>query len=205
MLIATAMDLRALAHWTSRHLDSLDHERRVSRIATTLFDLTRDLHRLGPASRNLLRAAALVHDVGRSVDKPDHPLHGARMLLRDRALPVGDPARRALAYLTLYHRDDVPEPGQESVLRPWDDADALRKTLALLRTADALDSRSLESPRLVLGLKKRRLTVTCYLADPTPKVRRAYLRRKKFRLLEAELGLSIDINIRSAQALSLVA
>jgi exopolyphosphatase/pppGpp-phosphohydrolase len=205
MLASTAMDLRAVAQWTAARLDTLEHERRVARVASTLFDLTQPLHELRFFHRHLLRAAALVHDVGRSVNKDEHPLAGARMILRDRSLRATESDRRALAYLTLYHRDSVPAAGDESILRDGDDADALRKLLALLRAADALDSRSLESPRLVFGLKKRRLHVNCYLEDLTPKARRIYQRRKKFRLMEEEIGVRVEVDVLSAEILQLVA
>jgi exopolyphosphatase/pppGpp-phosphohydrolase len=205
MLSPAAMDLQAVAHWAAAHLDGLGHERRVARIATSLFELTRHHHDLRFIHSHVLRAAALVHDVGRCVDKDEHPLAGARMILRDRSLRVSDADRRALAYLTLYHRDSVPEAGHESVLRRDDDRAGLRKLLAVLRAADALDSRSLESPRLVFGLTKRRLQVLCYLEDLTPKTRRVYERRKKFRLMEEELGVRVEVDVRSADALQLVA
>jgi exopolyphosphatase/pppGpp-phosphohydrolase len=200
------MDLRPIAHWVSRRLDQgIEHEQRVVRVATTLFDLTADLHQLNFAARNLLRAAALVHDVGRCVDKADHPVIGARMLLADRSLPIGRVDRRALAFLTLYHRDELPRPGDEALVHNEDDRDNLRKLLALLRAADALDSRSLESPQLVFGRKKRRVHVACYLRDITGKARRVYLRRKKFRLMEEELACTVEVDVRSAEALTLVA
>jgi exopolyphosphatase/pppGpp-phosphohydrolase len=205
MLASTAMDLRAVAQWTAEHLDSLEHERRVARVASTLFDLTQPHHGLRFFHRHILRAAALVHDVGRSIDKPNHPFAGARMILRDRSLRVGEGDRRALAYLTLYHRDSVPAAGDESILRAEDDAESLRRLLAILRAADALDSRSLESPRLVFGLKKKRLHVNCYLEDLTPKARRIYQRRKKFRLMEEELGVRVEVDVLSAEVLQLVA
>jgi exopolyphosphatase/pppGpp-phosphohydrolase len=205
MLTATVTDLRAIARWASGHLDSLGHEHRVFRIASTLFDLTREIHGLNAPALNLLRAAAIVHDVGRSVDKADHPRIGARLVLRDRRLRVTDDERRALAFLTLYHRDGLPDWGDEAFLRPDDDRETLRKVLALLRAADALDSRSKESPRLVFGLKKKRLKVTCYLEELCAKTRRVYQRRKKFRLLERELGCTIEVDVRSAEALKMVA
>jgi exopolyphosphatase/guanosine-5'-triphosphate,3'-diphosphate pyrophosphatase len=205
MLHAHAMDLRAIAHWASRHLDDVEHEQRVSRIASTLFDLTSPLHRLDPRARNLLRAAALVHDVGRSVNKSEHPAEGARILLRDGSLKLHDHDRRALAFLTFYHRDGLPRLGNEKLLKESHDRPTLRAVLALLRGADALDSRSLESPRLVFSLKKKRLQVTCYLEDFSSKARRVYQRRKKFRLMEEELDCAVEVAVRSADALTLVA
>jgi exopolyphosphatase/pppGpp-phosphohydrolase len=200
------MDLRPIAHWVSKHLDEgIEHEQRVVRIASTLFDLTADLHHLDAGARNLLRAAALVHDVGRCVDKADHPIVGARLILADRSLPVAGADRRALAFLTLYHRDALPRLGDEALIRNEDDRADLRKILAILRAADSLDSRSLESPQLVFGLKKRRVHVTCYLRDLTGKARRVYLRRKKFRLLEDELSCTVEVDVRAVEALTLVA
>jgi exopolyphosphatase/guanosine-5'-triphosphate,3'-diphosphate pyrophosphatase len=199
------MDLRAVAHWTAKHLDSLTHEHRVYRIAATLFDLTRDLHGLDASARHLLRAAAIVHDVGRSIDKADHPAIGARLILRDRSLPVGEGERRKLAFLTRYHRDGVPSLEEDGILRDWDDPESMRLILALLRVADALDSRSKESPRLVFGLKKKRLKITCYFEELTAKTKRIYQRRKKFRLFEEELGCAIEVDVRKGEALKLVA
>lgn len=199
------MDLSEIAGWADRHLQGIGHEQRVVRISSTLFDLTRGLHDLSFNQRRLLRAAALVHDVGRSIDKANHPEVGAQMILRSRSLRLNESDRRALAFLTFYHRDEIPEFGEEALLAEEDDRQSLRRVLALLRAGDALDSRSLESPRLVFGLKRKRLKVTCMLQELTSKARRVYERRKKFRLLEEELGCEVDVEVRPARALQWVA
>jgi exopolyphosphatase/guanosine-5'-triphosphate,3'-diphosphate pyrophosphatase len=205
MLSPTAIHLPAVARWVAARLGKTEHEQRVCRIAATLFDLSRDAHRLSPTARQLLRAAALVHDVGRVIEKAEHPAIGARMIARDRSMPLGPADRRALAFLTLYHRDDVPPPGDEALLQPTDDRPALRKLLALLRASDALDSRSLESPRLVFGAKGNRIEIACYLTEASPKARRVYERRKKFRLIEEEMGVTIEVDVRAAETLRMVA
>src|SRR5687768_14081389 len=107
---------RAVQRWVARRLGGVRHERQVAAITSSLFDLTRPLHKLGPAHRRLLRLGALVHDVGRSVSKPDHPKQGARLLLADDALPLTPAERRALAYLTLHHRGPVPAAGRDAIL-----------------------------------------------------------------------------------------
>ena len=126
------------------------------------------------------------------------------MLMEDRHLPLSHSERR-LAYLTLYHKGHVPDAGDDEILRPGDDADRLRTILALLRAADALDGRSLESPRLVFALEGRRLRIHCYLETDSAKARRVYSRRKKFRLLEEMLDCRVDIEIARAESLHLVA
>jgi exopolyphosphatase/guanosine-5'-triphosphate,3'-diphosphate pyrophosphatase len=196
MLASTAMDMRSIAHWVAGRLESIGHEQRVCRIASTIFDLTREHHDLSFGARNLLRGGALVHDVGRCVEEARHPEIGARMIARDRALNVSDADRRALAFLTLYHRGGLPEYGDERVLVARDDRTELRRVLALLRAADALDSRSQEVPRLVFAMKRKRLKVACYLSDVEGKAARVYQRRKKFRLMEEEFGCEVEVEIR---------
>jgi exopolyphosphatase/pppGpp-phosphohydrolase len=196
-----------------RHLgQDIRHEHQVAAIATSLFDLTRPIHRLSLADRRLLRLGAMVHDVGRSVSKPEHPSQGAAMIIADRALPIASLERRALAYFTLYHRGDVPESGRDAILSKADDHDRLLHLLAILRSADALDSRSLEPARLVFAMmpaaapdEQRVLRTTCYLEKESPKARKVYRRRKKFRLLESLLDLRFEVEIDHAEALRLVA
>ncbi len=196
---------RALQRWTQRRLGTLDHERRVADIARTLFTLTSPRHELDSVHRRLLAMAATVHDVGRVDGEDGHEIVGAKMVLRDESLPLTGAERRALAYLTRYHRGPVPDAGCDRILTESDDHDGLRVTLALLRAADALDSRSLESPRLVFALRGRALRIGCYLDEDSAKARRVYSRRKKFRLLEELLGCRVEIDVRCAEALSMVA
>jgi exopolyphosphatase/pppGpp-phosphohydrolase len=196
---------KTVARWVQRRLGSIEHEQRVATIATTLFELTRNRHGLGYADLRMLRMAACVHDVGRAVCDETHPEEGRRMLLADTQLPVTTAQRRLLAYLTLHHKGAVPAAGDDSVLAEADDADRALTLLALLRSADALDSRSLSSPRLVFALVGRRLSVTCYLQEECAKARKVYRRRKKFRLLEELLDCRVEIDIAHAEGLRLVA
>jgi exopolyphosphatase/guanosine-5'-triphosphate,3'-diphosphate pyrophosphatase len=196
---------RTLQRWAQRRLGTLEHERRVADIAATLFRLTSPRHELDAVHRRLLAMAATVHDVGRVDGEDGHEIAGAKMILRDESLPLSGTERRALAYLTRYHRGPVPDTGCDRILSESDDHDGLRVTLALLRAADALDSRSLESPRLVFAMRGRALRIACYLDTDSAKARRVYSRRKKFRLLEELLGCRVEIDVRYAEALSMVA
>lgn len=199
------LSYQALEKWVQRELGSVAHERRVTEIASKLFDLTWPLHGMERSERRLLRMAAMVHDVGRSIDDETHPQQGARMLLETTHLPLDPSLRRSLAYLTRYHRGKVPELGTGEILSRHDDAETLLKLLALLRSADALDGRSLESPQLVFELLGRRLSITCYLQEDTPKARKTYLRMKKHRLMENLFDCRINLRISEAAALRMVA
>jgi exopolyphosphatase/pppGpp-phosphohydrolase len=201
---------QTIERWVARQLGAVEHERRVTTIASSLFELTWPLHQLAEGQLEMLRLAAVVHDVGRSIHNKTHPVQGARMVLSESSLPLTMTERRALAYLTLYHKGPVPDAGRDAVLSRSDDADRLRQVLSLLRAADALDSRSLESPRLVFALVGRAtrlptLHVTCYLKTACAKTRRVYQRRKKFRLLEELLACQVEIEVAQAASLGMVA
>ena len=212
---------RAVERWVAGRLGTVEHETRVAQVASTLFNLTWPLHRLPAADLKLLRLGAMVHDVGRCVDDENHPAEGAKMLLEDSHLHLSVTERRLLAYLTLHHRGKVPAEGQDEVLARGDDAPRMLDVLALLRAADSLDSRSLQSPRLVFalhGLKQDatgkslaksgsgpELRVTCYLGSDCEKARKVYQRRKKFRLLEERFGCRVAIDVAHAEALQMVA
>lgn len=187
------------------HLGTVRHERRVSTIARQLVDATLPLHNLESRDRRLLRMGALVHDIGRHVSEKDHPSIGCEMLLEDESLPLKNRHRRALAYLTLYHRDEVPEPGKDGILRRSDDSAKMLLLLAFLRAADGLDSRSLRPPKLTIFRRGKCVRITCRLCEDSPKARRVYARRKKFRLLEELLDCRVDLTVMVRRRLRLAA
>jgi exopolyphosphatase/guanosine-5'-triphosphate,3'-diphosphate pyrophosphatase len=199
------LQYQALERWVLRELGAASHERRVTEIASRLFDLTWPLHGLGRSERRLLRLAAMVHDVGRSIDDETHPQQGARMLLETEHLPLDPAERRALAYLTRYHRGKPPELGPDEILRRTDDAATLRMILALLRSADALDGRNIQSPRLMFELVGRRLHITCYLQEDSPKARKTYTLHKKHRLMEELFDCKVELRIAQVMAFQMVA
>ena len=190
--------LHRLQTWVDSHLGSIVHEKRVARLALELFDLTRAQHGLTLEHRRILRMACLVHDVGRCKGDKNHEIRGAEMLLRDRALPLTPPERRVVAYLTRYHRGDVPDLGDDEILSRGDGRAASLRLLALLCAADALDCRSLPSPDLQLALHGDQLHIRCTVGSDVSitRARRAYLREKKFRLVERVLGCRVSIKLR---------
>lgn len=189
-----------LEAWTKRRLGATDHERRVAQIAAALFDITRDLHDLSRRSRSILIAAALVHDVGRCEGADDHATVGAQMVFADPRLPLTSSQRRALAYLTQYHRGHVPEAGEDDVLEIDDNHDELLMILGLLRASDTLDSRSIEAPRLLLVRRQRAIQIRCFLRQPDERARKSFCRPKKYRLLEQMLNCTVELDIQDGDA-----
>jgi len=193
-MFATECEIRA-ARWAQRKLGCSLHERRVLSNASKLFDLTRPVLGLGMAENRLLRLSALVHDIGRSVSEKNHPEEGAAMIMGTTALALSPMDRRALAFLTRYHRGAVPPPHSEDFLRPADARVPLRSVLAILRVADALDSRRIISPKLSFAMSGDELLIRCQVDGDYRAARRVYGRRKKFLMLETLLGTPINVEV----------
>jgi len=201
----TTSKLTWFRDWASEHLGNIRHERRVAAIASSLIDVTRPLHDLTRAEIRLLKIAAFVHDVGRSINKRKHPSVGARMIRRSADLPLNKKQRRALAYLTLRHRGLVPAAHEDPALRRVRDPAKLQLLLGVLRAADALDSRRLPSPRLSFLRRGRRIRIVCRVREDCAAARRIFSRPKKFRLLEEMLNCRMDVVIVARRRLRAVA
>jgi exopolyphosphatase/guanosine-5'-triphosphate,3'-diphosphate pyrophosphatase len=86
------------------------HARQVARLAVALFDGTRELglHRLGPAERELLGHAALLHDIGVFLSYGNHHRH-TYYLVRNAELLGFDQTEIALmAAVARFHRKGYP-------------------------------------------------------------------------------------------------
>jgi exopolyphosphatase/guanosine-5'-triphosphate,3'-diphosphate pyrophosphatase len=120
------------------------HESHVAALALQLFDGLLERHRFEPADRDLLFAAALVHDAGRAIATSAHHKHGA-YIVRNADLP-GWRAEEIdlIATLVRYHRKALPKPAHPE----WANRSPAERTRILglggmLRLADALDRRHL--------------------------------------------------------------
>jgi exopolyphosphatase / guanosine-5'-triphosphate,3'-diphosphate pyrophosphatase len=122
------------------HVDHA-HTEHVARLALGLFD---ELARLGahagdPIERELLWAAACLHDIGMSVDYDDHHKH-SRYLILNAGLPGFTPAEVAvIAQAARYHRKGMPGPGPLAALLGDQDAARLARCAVLLRLAEDLE------------------------------------------------------------------
>jgi exopolyphosphatase/guanosine-5'-triphosphate,3'-diphosphate pyrophosphatase len=133
------------AHALARRFGRMGvHENHVAVLALQIFDGLAELHRFEPAERDVLFAAAVVHDVGRAISPSAHHKHGA-YIVRNAGLPGWRGEEIDLiASIVRYHRKSPPKPTHPE----WvDAAPATRAKIeglaAILRVADGLDRRHL--------------------------------------------------------------
>lgn len=116
------------------------HANQVRFLAGRLFDQMAPLHGYGPTERELLAAAALLHDLGTLVNYDDHHKHSLMLVANSGLLRGFSPREQALiGLLTRYHRKGTPSAGEfAGLLGDGDDA-RLAMLAALLRVAEHLE------------------------------------------------------------------
>jgi exopolyphosphatase / guanosine-5'-triphosphate,3'-diphosphate pyrophosphatase len=122
------------------HVDRA-HTEHVARLALGMFDelAAAGLHAGDPVERELLWAAAMLHDIGMTVDYDDHHKH-SRYLLLNGGLPGFTPREVALiGQAVRYHRKGTPGFGPFGPLMDEGDEGMLLRLSTLLRLAEDLE------------------------------------------------------------------
>ncbi len=128
------------------HEPEPEHVRQVAMLALALFDQLRTLHGLGPAERDLLEAAALLHDTGWSVarDGKGHHKESARLIASFPWETLDQREVAIVAQTARYHRKSLPGPSHDGFMALAEkDRVIVFKLAALLRVADGLDRQHL--------------------------------------------------------------
>lgn len=147
----------------ARYGASSEHDGRVEKYATLLFDALQDVHGLTPRARLLLRMSAILHEVGKYVNLRNYPLHSWQIIEGTDIFGVSDAEKRCIAAISYYYSKDNPDrhsthyeslPREQKILTD--------KCCAILRLADALDQgHSGKIKDVTATLAKEELLITC--------------------------------------------
>ncbi len=179
------------------------HANHVRFLAGRMFDQLAPLHGYGAAERDLLAAAAILHDLGTVIGYDAHDVH-SQTLITNAGLPGYSPREIALiALLTRYHRKGTPTPGPYAgVLRPGDDL-LLMRLAAILRLAEylergrtsAVDDVAISWNKGADGAETLRLTL---IADVYPAVEIWQTQRNAVELMERAFERQVQIDSTAA-------
>jgi exopolyphosphatase/guanosine-5'-triphosphate,3'-diphosphate pyrophosphatase len=117
-----------------RHCDQ------VARLSVALFDALREPFEIPSAGRDILEAAALLHDVGYLVNHAKHHKHAYHLIMHGdlRGFSPGDV--ELIANVARYHRRAMPKKSHENFARlDRPDRELVRQLSGILRVADGLD------------------------------------------------------------------
>jgi exopolyphosphatase/guanosine-5'-triphosphate,3'-diphosphate pyrophosphatase len=155
--------LAACARLGRRYQFDEAHGTLVANLAGQLFDDLRDVHAMGDRDRLLLRAAAMLHDVGDFVRYDGHHKHSYYLILHSDVMGLTPEERAIVANVARYHRKSTPDPSHPNFRDLDKDARGrVRGLAALLRVADALDREHLgkiDGVQAVLDSTKRRVVL----------------------------------------------
>ena len=116
------------------------HARQVAQLALSLFYKLQKLHQLEERHAGILRAAAMLHDIGSFIAVPKHHKHSYYLIKSSRPSSFNNEDLDLIANVARYHRKAHPSPKHLgfSQLSP-NNQNVVRRLSAILRVADALD------------------------------------------------------------------
>jgi exopolyphosphatase/guanosine-5'-triphosphate,3'-diphosphate pyrophosphatase len=142
------------------HFDEA-HGLLVAKLAGLLFDDLQAVHQFGERERLLMRAAAILHDVGDFVRYDGHHKHSYYVIQHSDIMGLSAGERAIVANVARYHRKSIPDASHPNFRELDKDARAkVRGLAAILRIADALDREhrgKVDSVRGVVDRTKGRL------------------------------------------------
>ena len=172
------------------------HAHHVRYLCGRLFDQLQPLHELGAREKEILQAAALLHDIGSVVSYNDHHKY-SEMLISANGLPGFSPRCTALiALLARYHRKGNPSLGAYKPLLVPGDRDRVSQLAAMLRLAEYVERGRTGLVRDIdVSWDEGELTLTL-IAEAEPRVEMWSARRMASDLLESAFGRTVRFESR---------
>jgi exopolyphosphatase/guanosine-5'-triphosphate,3'-diphosphate pyrophosphatase len=174
------------------HFDEA-HARQVCRFAAQLFDDLQRVHAFGDRDRLLLRATAMLHDIGDYVHYSGHHKHSQYLIQHADIMGITPDERAILSNIARYHRKGPPDPTHP----PYRDLSKeargkVRGLASILRLADALDrehKQKIESVRAAID--RSRGHVTLFLRGEADRELEEWAVRAKASLWRDEYDLDV--------------
>lgn len=119
-----------------------EHAKQVARLSLDMFDILAAPFSLGERDRQLLEAAALLHDIGYFISYKSHHKHSYHLVRHADLFGFTPREREIIANITRYHRKSLPKKKHEGfALLTEQDRVLVKRLGGILRLADGLDRR----------------------------------------------------------------
>jgi exopolyphosphatase/guanosine-5'-triphosphate,3'-diphosphate pyrophosphatase len=195
----------SILHLAQTYHVNLEHAKRVAKFALSLFDqLQGVLHHWGSEERELLWAAAILHNCGHFISHSAHHKHSYYLIRHSDVLGYTETEIEAIANLARYHRKSTPKKKHENYrnLTSKHHRKVVDQLSALLRLAVALDRRQIGAIQQVIcnydpAIPELHLQLYPAFANDLCDLEIWSLGYKK-ELFEAEYGLSLRITLETS-------
>jgi exopolyphosphatase/guanosine-5'-triphosphate,3'-diphosphate pyrophosphatase len=118
----------------------LRHATHVARLATRIFDQTRELHGLERDARDLLHSAAMLHESGMHISDRGHHRHSYYLIRHADLRGFTEDQLLVIANVARYYRKSPPEPEHPNFAELTPELRAqVQRLAAILRIAEGLD------------------------------------------------------------------
>jgi len=116
------------------------HCEQVARLAVEIFEALRDAYALPPAGADILRAAALLHDIGYLINHERHHKHAYHLIMHGDLRGFSAREIELIANVARYHRRAFPKKSHTNFARlDRGERRLVRRLAGILRVADGLD------------------------------------------------------------------
>jgi exopolyphosphatase/guanosine-5'-triphosphate,3'-diphosphate pyrophosphatase len=175
------------------------HGLQTARLSKAIFDQTTGLHGLDSDARELLEAAAILHDIGYTISHNAHNRHAQYLIMNSELLGFSSRDLSIVGNVVRYHQQSVPrkEHAEYARLRPAD-RKLVRKLSAILRVADALD-RTSRAAVSGLAIDAGTRTVTFGISAATDCQLEVWAARRKCKFFEKVFGAKADFVVAGRQ------
>ena len=186
---------RAAIHLGRRYHFDEPHATQVDRLACVIFDSLATVHELGPGDRQLLRVAAILHDIGDFISSAAHHKHTAYIIENTDLMGLSEEQRWVVACAARYHRRSPPNT-KHALYKKLTPADRsrVRKLASILRVADALDRGHRSKVRL-LDVSREGDVVVVRPKGGADLALEVWTARRKAELFEKTFGLSLRFEL----------
>lgn len=146
---------------SKRYRSETRHVQAVAELSLLVFDKMSKIHGLGKEERNLLRGAAILHDVGKFINLRRHYYYSYRLIVSFDIIGFSDREKAIMGNIVYYHSNGIPSDGQYHFARlAKKDKVTVAKLAAIIRLADALDcSHRQKVSQSTVALKGNEMTI----------------------------------------------
>lgn len=172
-----------------------NHAEHVAHSSALLFDALQPLHQLPQRSKILLQVAALLHDIGITINYYDHARHSAYLVENARLFGLTHREQMLTAVIAGWHQGAGTKYIRHRLYHEFlDDSDwqGARKLAAILAIAESLDTTQMQLVQQIRPLlTSETLTLGIKTSEPAPIEIEAVQRLTRW--FRREYGISLDI------------